>query len=166
MKLGSGWCTWPLRQQLHLPLLHSCPCRRQQNRWGLLLQVSISWESVCVCVFFGGGGIGGPKGTGEGGGLLSARCVAQMSCACRFALSRAPHKSHFKLPPRATAIQVLCACAVCVGYLRVLLQRDAVALEQHLSTVTAGLVSMQQLLDRMGEHCDPYIYYQRVRVPM
>lgn len=47
-----------------------------------------------------------------------------------------------------------------------LLQRDAAAIEQHLACVTAGLRSMQQLLDRMGEHCDPYIYYQRVRVPM
>jgi len=47
-----------------------------------------------------------------------------------------------------------------------MLQRNAAALEHHLATVTAGLVAMQQLLDRMGEFCDPYIYYQRVRVPM
>jgi hypothetical protein len=39
-------------------------------------------------------------------------------------------------------------------------------MEAHLATIAGGLVSKQQLLDRMGEHCDPYIYYQRVRVPM
>lgn len=39
-------------------------------------------------------------------------------------------------------------------------------MEQHLNTIASGLRSMQELLDRMSEHCDPYIYYQRVRVPM
>lgn len=43
---------------------------------------------------------------------------------------------------------------------------DAAAMEVHLGTITTGLQSMQQLLARMGEHCDPYIYYTRVRVPM
>jgi hypothetical protein len=59
----------------------------------------------------------------------------------------------------------VCRCCLCCGCV-ICAQRDVGAMEQHLSTVTAGLVSMQQLLDRMGEHCDPYIYYQRVRVPM
>lgn len=63
------------------------------------------------------------------------------------------------------SVSVLVRAAPVVGVCA-MLQRDAPAMEAHLSAVTAGLVSMQQLLDRMGEHCDPYIYYQRVRVPM
>lgn len=66
----------------------------------------------------------------------------------------------------AVGCRALRASTRCGGCLPVLLQRDADAMEQHLSTITAGLVSMQQLLARMGEHCDPFIYYQRVRVPM
>ncbi len=33
----------------------------------------------------------------------------------------------------------------------------------HLATVASGLKNMQQTLLRMTEHCDPYIYYNRVR---
>jgi len=45
-------------------------------------------------------------------------------------------------------------------------QVDAAAMEQHLAVVVSGLQEMQQLLSRMSERCDPYIYYRRVRVPM
>lgn len=46
------------------------------------------------------------------------------------------------------------------------LQRDAAAMEQGLSSITTSLQAMQALLSCMGERCDPYIYYKRVRVPM
>lgn len=36
-------------------------------------------------------------------------------------------------------------------------------LEQHLSRVEAALNRVQETLARMPEHCDPYIYYHRVR---
>lgn len=68
---------------------------------------------------------------------------------------------NFDSRPRVAANPPLC----CAAFLCIV-QSNTVGMEEHLSTVTAGLVSMQQLLDRMGEHCDPYIYYQRVRVPM
>jgi indoleamine 2,3-dioxygenase len=45
-------------------------------------------------------------------------------------------------------------------------QRDPQAMEQYLAVISGCLKSMQQLLSRMGEHCDPYIYYKRVRLPM
>lgn len=32
--------------------------------------------------------------------------------------------------------------------------------------MAASLVQMQALLERMGERCDPQIYYKRVRQPM
>jgi hypothetical protein len=39
-------------------------------------------------------------------------------------------------------------------------------MERHLACIAATLQAMQQLLGRMEEHCDPYVYYKRVRVPM
>jgi hypothetical protein len=54
------------------------------------------------------------------------------------------------------------AAAVFVCYV----QRDAAAMEVHLAAITSSLQAMQALLSRMGERCDPYVYYKRVRVPM
>ncbi|KAF6259979.1 hypothetical protein COO60DRAFT_937829 [Scenedesmus sp. NREL 46B-D3] len=45
-------------------------------------------------------------------------------------------------------------------------QRDAAAMEAHLEAITSSLKAMQVLLARIGERCDPYVYYKRVRVPM
>lgn len=45
-------------------------------------------------------------------------------------------------------------------------QGDAAAVEAGLVSITAALQDMQGTLNRMGEKCDPYIYYQRVRQPM
>jgi indoleamine 2,3-dioxygenase len=45
-------------------------------------------------------------------------------------------------------------------------QRDAAAMKAQLAAITAALQAMQALLSRMGERCDPYVYYKRVRVPM
>jgi indoleamine 2,3-dioxygenase len=45
-------------------------------------------------------------------------------------------------------------------------QRDAAAMKSYLTTITTSLEAMQGLLSRMGERCDPYVYYKRVRVPM
>jgi hypothetical protein len=39
-------------------------------------------------------------------------------------------------------------------------------MERHLAAITSSLQAMQALLSRMGERCDPYVYYKRVRVPM
>jgi indoleamine 2,3-dioxygenase len=38
---------------------------------------------------------------------------------------------------------------------------DGEGLEQQLAVVAAALQRMTQLLGRMGEKCDPYIYYNR-----
>uniref|UniRef100_A0A383VPZ4 Indoleamine 2,3-dioxygenase n=1 Tax=Tetradesmus obliquus TaxID=3088 RepID=A0A383VPZ4_TETOB len=46
------------------------------------------------------------------------------------------------------------------------LQHDAAAMELHFAAITSALQAMQELLARMGERCDPYVYYKRVRVPM
>jgi indoleamine 2,3-dioxygenase len=35
-----------------------------------------------------------------------------------------------------------------------------------LNEISQTLVKMQQILSQMGEKCDPYIYYHRVRLPM
>lgn len=43
---------------------------------------------------------------------------------------------------------------------------DEVAVGAALALITGALRDMQAILGRMGEKCDPYIYYQRVRWPM
>lgn len=43
---------------------------------------------------------------------------------------------------------------------------DAGAVLRGLQEVSGALKEMQTTLGRMGEKCDPYIYYQRVRQPM
>nr|ARO50091.1 indoleamine 2,3-dioxygenase [Yamagishiella unicocca] len=43
---------------------------------------------------------------------------------------------------------------------------DPAAVVAGLTDVAAALRDMQNTLSRMGEKCDPYIYYQRVRTPM
>lgn len=45
-------------------------------------------------------------------------------------------------------------------------QGDASAMEAHLATISACLSDSQALLSRMGEACDPAVYYARVRTPM
>lgn len=43
------------------------------------------------------------------------------------------------------------------------LNKNHVALMTHLKTIAETLGKICQTLDRMPEHCDPYIYYNRVR---
>ncbi|KAG2438059.1 hypothetical protein HXX76_005669 [Chlamydomonas incerta] len=45
-------------------------------------------------------------------------------------------------------------------------QDDAPSVLAGLHAVSSALQQMQGTLSRMGEKCDPYIYYQRVRTPM
>jgi indoleamine 2,3-dioxygenase len=40
---------------------------------------------------------------------------------------------------------------------------DARALAEHLAEIAAGVQSLCATLQRMPEHCDPYVYYHRVR---
>jgi indoleamine 2,3-dioxygenase len=40
---------------------------------------------------------------------------------------------------------------------------DGQQLSEHLSVMASGIESLCETLQRMPEHCDPYIYYQRVR---
>jgi len=40
---------------------------------------------------------------------------------------------------------------------------DGHALADHLGAMAAGIETLCETLQRMPEHCDPYIYYQRVR---
>jgi len=40
---------------------------------------------------------------------------------------------------------------------------DAGALAEHLQAVASGIESLCETLQRMPEHCDPYVYYHRVR---
>ncbi len=40
---------------------------------------------------------------------------------------------------------------------------DTNALTQHLQTIANAITAMCNTLDRMPEHCDPYIYFNRVR---
>lgn len=47
--------------------------------------------------------------------------------------------------------------------LRAVAQRDAAALRGQLETVASTLEVLVHALQRMPEHCDPYIYYRRVR---
>ncbi len=42
-------------------------------------------------------------------------------------------------------------------------RQDFSALIRHLRVIAESLVNMNQTLSRMPEHCDPYIYYNRVR---
>ena len=46
---------------------------------------------------------------------------------------------------------------------RAVTEGDDPALESHLQTIAATLQTMHDLLGRMPERCDPYIYYHRVR---
>ncbi|KAI8467659.1 MAG: hypothetical protein J3K34DRAFT_523547 [Monoraphidium minutum] len=43
---------------------------------------------------------------------------------------------------------------------------DTEGMLAHLAALHRGLLEMQRLLGRMGEKCDPYVYYHRVRAPM
>jgi len=45
-------------------------------------------------------------------------------------------------------------------------QGDASGVLNGLHAVTGALRDMQGSLSRMGENCDPYVYYHRVRLPM
>jgi indoleamine 2,3-dioxygenase len=42
-------------------------------------------------------------------------------------------------------------------------RQDSSALSRHLRVIAKSLGNMNQTLSRMPEHCDPYIYYHRVR---
>jgi indoleamine 2,3-dioxygenase len=40
---------------------------------------------------------------------------------------------------------------------------DGVALAEHLGAIATGIEALCETLQRMPEHCDPYVYYHRVR---
>ena len=65
-------------------------------------------------------------------------------------------------PSRLTVLPPSKATLLCCHAL----QGDAAAMEGHLATISAGLQQCQALLSRMGEACDPAVYYARVRTPM
>lgn len=53
---------------------------------------------------------------------------------------------------------------IAIGHaLAAVVQKDSAALRRQLETIAEGLEALVRGLQRMLEHCDPYIYYRRVR---
>ena len=62
-------------------------------------------------------------------------------------------------------IEVKASPALCgiVESINAVVNNDSASLEMALRAVDAALAQMYATLERMPEHCDPYIYYRRVR---
>lgn len=65
---------------------------------------------------------------------------------------------HVAIEARAAA-----ALAGIVGARKAVMEGDARNLELHLCSIASTLQDVHTILLRMPEHCDPYVYYRRVR---
>ena len=85
---------------------------------------------------------------------------------CRFNFNGGVDEEHFRLVHVAIEAAAGRSLSSLIPMIEASVSGNEEAVIAGLREITQALVVMQSILSRMGERCDPYIYYNRVRMPM
>lgn len=85
---------------------------------------------------------------------------------CQFNFFGGIDEEHFRLVHIAIEAAAGTSISRLIPMVAASVEEDQEAVLAGLKEISQALVEMQRILSRMGEKCDPYIYYHRVRLPM